>query len=148
MDRVGCPSECLKNDWNCAYKHQGVHSDDHCLQVIEWRGRFFIESQLVFGCKSAPFFYNEVARLLIKITQMDVGLDPRLSVQELDDNPVPDEKDSVVLGDYYVHYREIVAKCGISLADESKPEKAFPPSAKGEILGIEYDLKRYTWNMY
>ena len=63
---------------------------------------------------------------------MDVGLDPQLSVQQLDDNPVADEEDSVVLRDYYVRYREIAAKCGISLADESKPEKTFPPSAKGE----------------
>ena len=31
--------------------------------------------------------------------------------------------------------------------DESKPEKAFPPCAKVEILGIDYDLKRWTWNM-
>ena len=46
------------------------------------------EIQLVFGCKSSPFFYNEVARLLIQIVQFDVG---------------------------------------ISLADESKSEKAFPP---------------------
>ena len=58
-----------------------------------------------------------------------------------------DEEESVVLRNYYVCYREIAAKCGISLADESKPEKAFPPSAKGEILGIEYDLKRWTLNM-
>ena len=33
---VGCPAECLKNDWNCAYKNQGLHPDDHCLQVKEW----------------------------------------------------------------------------------------------------------------
>ena len=70
-----------------------------------------------------------------------------MSFQQLDDNPMADEEGSVVLRNYYVRYREIAAKCGISLADESKPEKAFPTSAKGEILGIEYDLKRWTWNM-
>ena len=31
--------------------------------------------------------------------------------------------------------------------DVSKPEEAFPPSARGEILGIVYDLKRWKWNM-
>ena len=82
---VGCPAEACKNDWNCAYKHMGVVEEDHVLQVIEWGGRFFIETQLVFGCKSSPFFYNEVARLLIMITQLDVRMDARLSVQQIDD---------------------------------------------------------------
>ena len=82
--------------------------------------------------------------LLIKIAHLDVGLDPQLSVQQIDDNPVADEEESVILRNYYVHYREIVAKCGISLVDESKPEKTFPPIAKGEILGIDFDLKRWT----
>ena len=88
-----------------------------------------------------------MARLLIRIVQLDGGMDTRLSAQQLDDNPVVDVDGSVFLRNYYVFYREIVAKCGISLADESKPEKVFPPCARGEILGIDYDLKRWTWNM-
>ena len=57
-------AEAAKNNWNAAYKHMGVVEEDHMLQVIEWGGRYFIESQLVFGCKSSPFFYNEVGRML------------------------------------------------------------------------------------
>ena len=33
------------------------------------------------------------------------------------------------------------------MADESKPEKAFPPSVVGGILGITYDLEASIWNM-
>ena len=147
LHRAGCPAEALKNDWNSAYKHVGVRKEDHSLQVLEWGGRYFIETQLVFGCKSSPFWYNEVARLLILIVQADVNLDSRLSVQQLDDNPVADEKGSSKLRLYYKRYREIAAGMGISLADESKPEKAFPPSGEGEILGIWYNLENWTWNM-
>ena len=85
--------------------------------------------------------------MLIMITQLDVGMDSRLSVQQIDDNPVADLKGSVKLREYYRRYREIAAYVGISLADESKPEKAFPPSLVGEVLGIYYDLSNWTWNM-
>ena len=39
----GCPAERLKNDWNAAYKHQGVHPEDYLLQVIEWGGEVFFK---------------------------------------------------------------------------------------------------------
>ena len=65
-----------------------------------------------------------------------------MSVQQQDDNPVADVEGLVVLRNYNVRYREITAKRGISLADETKPEKAFPPCSREEILGIDYDPKR------
>ena len=129
LQMLGWIAECLMNDWNLAYNHTGVVEVDHFLQVIEW-------GYLVFGCKSSPFFYNEAARLLIMIIQNDVGMDCSLPVQQLDDNSVADER-----------YRYIVAECGISLADESKPDKAFAPAVKEEILGIWYELEKWTWKM-
>ena len=64
---------------------------------------FFIETQLVFGCKSSP----EVARMLIMINQLDMGMDLRLSVQQIDDNSVAVKKGSLVFRLYYQRYLEI-----------------------------------------
>ena len=33
------------------------------------------------------------------------------------------------------------------LASEDNPSKAFPPSEKVEILGLQYDGGKWTWNM-
>ena len=70
-----------------------------------------------------------------------------LSKQQLDENPVAGRKGSLELRRYYKRYREIAKDVGISLADESKPEKAFPPSVVGKVLGITYDLEAWSWNM-
>ena len=61
----------------------------------------------MFGYTSSPFLYNEAARMFIMIVQRDVKMDSMLSVQQMDDNPVADEKGSEVLRRYYRSYREI-----------------------------------------
>ena len=61
---------------------------------------YFIESQLVFGCKSSPIFHNEEAKMLIMILRLDAGMDCRLSVQQLDYNPVAGRKGSLELRRY------------------------------------------------
>ena len=43
-------------------------------------GTYFIETKLVFGCKSSLLFHNEVARMLIMIVKLNIGIDYRLSV--------------------------------------------------------------------
>ena len=45
--------------------------------------------------------------MLILIVQKDVKMDQRLSVQQLDEDPVADEKGSEMLRKYYRRYREI-----------------------------------------
>ena len=81
------------------------------------------------------------------ITRLDVGMDSRLSVQQLDENPVAGRKGSLELRRYYKRYREIAKDKGISFVGESKPEKAFPPSMVVEVLGITYYLEAWIWNM-
>ena len=73
---AGCSMECQKNDYVSAYKHCVVLEEDHCLQVEEFGGRMFVKTRLVFECKSSPFNYNEMDRMLIMIVLKDVGMDP------------------------------------------------------------------------
>ena len=48
---------------------------------------------------------------------------------------------SAQLKRYYEKYREIAEKIGVSLAGEENKAKAFGPSTRGEVLGLNYD----TW---
>ena len=36
---------------------------------------------------------------------------------------------------------------GVRLASEDNPSKAFAPSDEGEILGLLYDERRWTWRI-
>ena len=48
---------------------------------------------------------------------------------------------SVQLKRYYEKYREIAERIGVSLAGEENKAKAFGPSTRGEVLGLNYDTR-------
>ena len=45
---------------------------------------------------------------------------------------------------YYLAYRAIAVRIGVSLASETNRSKAFGPSTSGEILGLNYDTLAWT----
>ena len=74
-------------------------------------------------------------------------MDDRLVIMELDDNCTCSKKGSAVLMKYREEYRGVSKRVGVMLASEDNPRKAFPPSTRGEILGLNYDTEAWTWNM-
>ena len=60
-----------------------------------------------------------------------------------DDNCAADALGSELLRRYYLRYREIAARIGVSLAGEENKSKAFGPSTEGEVLGLDYDTMRW-----
>ena len=147
MYQAGRPCSMFKADWDMAYKHVAVRCEDHYLQVIEFGGRFFVERCLTFGGKNSPVLYYLPASLLRDWVEMKAGLDSRLAVMQLDDNCAASKRGSPVLEKYREEYRALAVRLGIRLASEDNPSKAFPPSDKGEILGMDYDEVNWTWNM-
>ena len=141
----GWPVEVAKTDWAVAYKHVTVCNADHRFQLVEFGGRFFVETALTFGGCNSPTFYNMVAKLLIELAALESGLDLRHSCQQLDDNCITDTAGSSRLWKYLKSYKAIAGEIGVRLAPEDDPSKAFPPQARGEILGIEYDGDKRTW---
>ena len=63
---------------NCGYR----------FQLVEFGGRYFVDTALTFGGSISPTIYKMVARLLIELAALDSGMDLRHSVQHLDDNCV------------------------------------------------------------
>ena len=144
---AGWPAEVMKMDWSIAYKHVSVHKSDHNLQLVSFGGRFFVELCLTFGCGTSPTHFNLIAKLLINLAELRSGMDPRLNCQQLDDNCSAGPEGSHLLRRYRKHYREIAGEIGVKLAPEDDPSKAFPPSTEGEILGIVYNGKDWTWRI-
>ena len=85
--------------------------------------------------------------MCIRDSTLDSGMDPRHSVQQLDDNCVTASAGSKILWSYLRSYRSLAEELKIRLAPEDDPAKAFPPSPAGEILGIEYDGEKMTWSI-
>ena len=97
----------MKTEWSIAYKHVSVHKLEHRFQLVEFGGRFFVELALTFGGCNSPTIYNMVARLLIDLAALDSGMNPRHSVQQLDDNCVTASAGSRILWSYLRSYRSL-----------------------------------------
>ena len=145
--RTGCPSELAKLDWTNAYKHVAVRMQDHPLQVFEFCGRLFGEVMLTFGCSSSAGLYDIPAKLVKELAISASGTDRRLVNQVLDNCAVCGTKGDGTVNRFYQTYRSLAKKIGVSLADESDADKAFPSSGSGKVLGISYDLENWTWHL-
>ena len=147
MYMAGRPCGFCKADWDMAYKHVSVRSMDHRLQVVEFGGRFFVEKCLTFGGRNSPTIYHLPASLLRDWAEIRSGQDDRMVIMQLDDNCACGRLGDEVLWKYRQEYRGLAKRLGVRLASEDNPSKAFPPTGKGEILGLEYDGINWTWNM-
>ena len=134
-------------DWISAYKHVAVRMEDHCLQVFQFCGRLFGEVMLTFGCSSSAGLYDIPAKLLKELATLASGTDKRLVNQVLDDCVVCGTKGDGSVDRFYQEYRSIAQKIGVSLADESDADKAFPLTSCGKVLGITYNLENWTCHL-
>ena len=134
-----------KNDWAHAYKHVPVRKEDWAMQVLKFGGRFFVEKALSFGGGSSPTIFRTVASFLIEVVEKLTGLCPELNCMVLDDNCTVGRKDDEMIETYFMKYREVAGILGVELAGLEDPGKAFAPTTRGEVLGIMYDTKTWSW---
>ena len=145
--KFGFPSEFSKADWTSAYKHVSVSHEDRHLQVFQFCGRLFIESQLTFGARSSPDRFDVVSDVPLEIALWKSKMWKGDIIKQLDDVCCFGRKGTGSVQLFYDNYRDTCEKVGVLLASEEDPEKAFGPSTKGVILGVEFNLDTFTWNM-
>ena len=125
-----------------AYKHIHVAERNIALQCVEWGGKYFIDRSLTFGCSSSPGLYDCVARVVKEIALKDSGTNRRDSYQCLDDcGLVGSERDAKA---FFSSYATVGPRVGVRLAEGA--DKSFGARRQGEILGINYDIDRWSWS--
>jgi hypothetical protein len=72
--KVGKGALVDKLDYTSAYKHQHVADDDLCLQVIKSGDRYFVELKLMFGTRSSPSIFDELAKVFLWCTRELAGM--------------------------------------------------------------------------
>ena len=147
IHRVGVPCEAMKVDWASAYKHQAVRLEDRKLQVIQFGGRFFVETQMTFGCSSSPGIFDSLSYLVMEIAIRRSQTDRDTIQKQLDDVVMFGQVGTGKCEKFYKEYKDVCGKVGVRLAPEDDPEKAFGPSRQGVILGVDYDLRKWTWRL-
>ena len=53
-----------KFDVESAYRNVTMHPDEHYLFGMRWREFFFVDLELPFGLRSAPFIFNSIADMV------------------------------------------------------------------------------------
>ena len=134
-----------KVDWSDAYKHVTVRAQDLDLQWFQWLGKYFCELCLIFGSKSSVGLYDRLAKLVIFIVCKEAGMPPGMVCQHLDDCAAAGPRDSPLLEIFDATFFRVAEELGIRLAPRDNPEKAFGPSTKGIVFGVEYNTIDWTW---
>ncbi len=99
----------------------------------------------MFGCIPSVGLYDRLARLVVWFA-LSISCYPRkLTIQHLDDLCIVGEEK--LLRGFYDTYRLICSEVGISLADDSDPDKAFGPCTKGVLLGVCFDTVSWTFSI-
>ena len=137
--RCGKHARFAKNDWSNAYKNVRVNEKEVWMQGFKWLGRYFFELCLVFGGISSPGLYDRLAKLVLWIALTMAQFPHHLCVQHLDDVCGASPAKSDAIDKFYASYREVCEDIGVDLADPNDPDKAFPPTTRGIVLGICYD---------
>lgn len=139
--RCGRRAKFCKNDWASAYKHLRIKEGEIWMQGFKWLGKFFFELCLVFGGKSSAGLYDRLAKVILWIALELAQFPHHLCVQHLDDVCAASPANSTLVNTFYTAYREVCDEVGVELADPDDPDKAFPPTTNGIVLGICYDTE-------
>ena len=147
--RVGREARICKIDQSSAYKHQHVRREDWCLQVLEWGGRLFIETRLMFGSKSAPGIYDDLHKAFLEpVIKITPKFSRRDVEQHLDDvlgvGP-PEEDPEASVDAFFRNYKEEASRVGFRLDSSGNRDKVQPPDTVCTALGVEFNTRTWTW---
>ena len=112
-------------------------------QFFQWCGKYFAELCLIFGGASSVGLYDRLAKVFRYVATI-LSQMPASQVQQIIDDIVACGTKKQVEA-FYDKYREVALDCGVELASENDPKKAFKASQTGEVFGVEYCTVTWTW---
>ena len=115
---------------------------------FKWLGKFFIDRTTPFGSKAAPANFDCLAETIANLA-LTISNSKRTGLhRQLDDFAYVSHENSQDTNNFYSSLKYICKKINIPLAENCKKfEKAFGPTKKGTVLGIEFDSSNLTWKM-
>lgn len=136
-----------KDDMKDAYKLVPAKKEDWRLQGMAWLGKFFLETQLVFGESSAVPNYDSLAGTIQELALSISGMPRRWALRTLDDMTVVSPAGTGMSETYRNAYHNICSEVNIPLASPCPArEKAFSCQTSGRILGTWFDTDTLSWS--
>jgi len=146
LHEFGSTAYLSKADHKGAFKLVPAKADLVRLQGFEFLGKFFVESQLVFGSRSSPAIYDRLHEVFLLVAQLRSNTSSYYLHRTLDDfvAVTPDRETNQRIVDAYI---SLAHEINLPLAPLDNPEKAFLVKQQGIILGVELDAKDCRWRL-
>ena len=142
----GSTAHLSKLDHCAAFKLVPVRASLIKYQGFQFMGKFFVETQLVFGSKSSPALYDRLHEVFLLVAQLRSKVPSRYLHRTLDDfvAVTPDKSTN----ERIVHaYMTLADEINLPLASLDDPDKAFILKQQGVILGIDLDAENTCWRI-
>ena len=142
----GSTTYLSKLDHCAAFKLVPVRPDLVKYQGLHFMGKFFVETQLVFGSKTSPAIYDRLHEVFLLVAWIRSGVDKRYLHRTLDDfvavTPDKHTNERIVKA-----YMDLAEEIELPLASLDDPNKAFIVKQQGVILGVDLDAESARWRI-
>ena len=130
---LGRGARMAKVDLKSAFRMIPVRKEDWQFLGIRWRGRFYVDTCLPFGLRSAPFLFNQFADVLAWILQNNYGL--HWLIHYLDDYFLAGPPNSTLCENHLHCFLRVCKLLGFPVA----LDKVEGPATILTFLGLELD---------
>jgi hypothetical protein len=145
---AGKNAQLSKLDKRDAYKLVPTPINDLRLQGFSFGGKFFVETQQVFGSIKAVENFDRLGKTLEDITTIETGTDPKWVHRQLDDVCCICPAGFPWCAEFSNQYVKNCKDLNVPLAENCpKFEKAFLCSTYGKILGVIFDTSTLSWKL-
>ena len=144
----GVGARIWKYDLRDAYKNVPAQPADFRLQGFRWLGKFFVETQLIFGARTSVAAFDRLGDTLLAVAVAISGIARRFVHCTLDDAPIVTPSFSSDGPAFAAAYEALCADVGVRLAAPCPDfDKAFVDSTVGTVLGVRFFTETLTWQL-
>ena len=144
----GVGARIWKYDLRDAYKNVPAQPADFRLQGFRWLGKFFVETQLIFGARTSVAAFDRLGDTLLAVAVAISGIARRFVHRTLDDAPIVTPAFSSDGPAFAAAYEALCADVGVRLAAPCPDfDKAFVDSTVGTVLGVRFFTEALTWQL-
>jgi hypothetical protein len=145
---AGYDSKISKLDLVDAYKNVPCGLSELRIQGFCWLEKFFVETQQIFGAKSAVPNFDRLGNTILALALSKSGIQKSYVHRTLDDVPVVAPAHTSWGEDFVHNYLSICKDIGVDVTSSCpKNEKAFVNSYYGKVLGVFFDTQKFAWRM-
>jgi len=135
-----------KYDLKDAFKIIPARASDWRLQGFNWLGRFFFESQMIFGAAPSVSNFDRLGSTLADMALSKSGTNRKWLHRTLDDFAFVSPKNSGFTEKFSAEFSDLCNRVEVKTAPVCPDkEKAFVLETSGIVLGIGFNTEKLEW---